>query len=434
MIARLPEMHRQLRELSAQVEADLGRRPPSPIQDGDRRATSTSGRPRRRSEPIDGDPHRLLKRIEGDSDVSTLQELAPIPGRRTRLADRRSAARADRPAGRQRPVPDPLRRGRAAAGAAGRLRRHPVRGARRAARPLRLVRDRRRRQARPDDPHFRRQGVQRDRDGGQGHEERDVHPLADRPALPRLPDDPDVVPPQPRRQPRRLDPAGRDRRVRARRDDVRLGPGLLPGAARERRNPHPPRAHGRRAEGHRVRLDDWPRRWAGSTSASRSPSRRRPPWPSRPSRGPTAASNAPGSSAGPAAGRSSRSPSRSRTCGSTSPRSASTTIENLHKAGARVLAIEAGRTIVIDQPDVVALADRYGIAIIAVRGRLRRLTAIGFDRPETLRLHLERTPVDWVRSSFSALRRTDHPVLGRPCDWVRSRARTSSHDQPKSFE
>ncbi|AMV37492.1 LpxI family protein [Planctomyces sp. SH-PL62] len=43
------------------------------------------------------------------------------------------------------------------------------------------------------------------------------------------------------------------------------------------------------------------------------------------------------------------------------------TIENLRKAGARVLAIEADRTIVVDQPDVVALADRYGIAIIAVR-------------------------------------------------------------------
>jgi len=48
------------------------------------------------------------------------------------------------------------------------------------------------------------------------------------------------------------------------------------------------------------------------------------------------------------------------------PTIGTTTIENLHKAGARVLAIEAGRTIVIDQPDVVALADRYGIAIVAV--------------------------------------------------------------------
>ncbi len=42
------------------------------------------------------------------------------------------------------------------------------------------------------------------------------------------------------------------------------------------------------------------------------------------------------------------------------------TIENLKKAGAKVLAIEAGKTIVIDQPDVVALADRLGLAIVAV--------------------------------------------------------------------
>ena len=45
-----------------------------------------------------------------------------------------------------------------------------------------------------------------------------------------------------------------------------------------------------------------------------------------------------------------------------------TTIENLHKAGAKVLAIEAGKTIVIDQPDVVALADRYGLSIVAMSG------------------------------------------------------------------
>lgn len=43
-----------------------------------------------------------------------------------------------------------------------------------------------------------------------------------------------------------------------------------------------------------------------------------------------------------------------------------TTIENLHRAGARVLAIEAGKTIVIDQPEVVALADRYGMTIVAL--------------------------------------------------------------------
>ncbi len=42
------------------------------------------------------------------------------------------------------------------------------------------------------------------------------------------------------------------------------------------------------------------------------------------------------------------------------------TIENLKKAGARVLAIEANKTIVIDQADVVDLANRYGLTIVAV--------------------------------------------------------------------
>lgn len=42
------------------------------------------------------------------------------------------------------------------------------------------------------------------------------------------------------------------------------------------------------------------------------------------------------------------------------------TVENLKKAGARVLAIEAYKTIVIDQPDVIALADRLGLSIVAV--------------------------------------------------------------------
>lgn len=41
------------------------------------------------------------------------------------------------------------------------------------------------------------------------------------------------------------------------------------------------------------------------------------------------------------------------------------TIESMHRAGGKVLAIEAGKTIVIDQPETVALANRYGIAIVA---------------------------------------------------------------------
>ncbi|MHC5539367.1 LpxI family protein [Singulisphaera rosea] len=48
------------------------------------------------------------------------------------------------------------------------------------------------------------------------------------------------------------------------------------------------------------------------------------------------------------------------------PTIGTSTIEGLHKAKARVLAIEANKTIVIDQPEVVALADRYGLTIVAL--------------------------------------------------------------------
>jgi len=49
------------------------------------------------------------------------------------------------------------------------------------------------------------------------------------------------------------------------------------------------------------------------------------------------------------------------------------TIENLHRAGARVLAIEADKTIVIDQPEVVELANRYGLTIVALPNQSRSL-------------------------------------------------------------
>jgi DUF1009 family protein len=42
------------------------------------------------------------------------------------------------------------------------------------------------------------------------------------------------------------------------------------------------------------------------------------------------------------------------------------TIESMHKAGGSVLAIEADRTIIIDEPETVALANRYRIAIVAL--------------------------------------------------------------------
>jgi UDP-2,3-diacylglucosamine hydrolase len=45
-----------------------------------------------------------------------------------------------------------------------------------------------------------------------------------------------------------------------------------------------------------------------------------------------------------------------------------TTIESLHRAGGRVLAIEAGKTIVLDQAQTLALAERYGITVVALPG------------------------------------------------------------------
>lgn len=41
------------------------------------------------------------------------------------------------------------------------------------------------------------------------------------------------------------------------------------------------------------------------------------------------------------------------------------TIENLKKYGGRCVAVEAGRTLLIDKPKVIALADKYGITIVA---------------------------------------------------------------------
>jgi hypothetical protein len=43
------------------------------------------------------------------------------------------------------------------------------------------------------------------------------------------------------------------------------------------------------------------------------------------------------------------------------------TIQSMHEAGGRVLAIEAGMTILLDEPDVIALANNLGIAIVAVK-------------------------------------------------------------------
>ncbi len=42
------------------------------------------------------------------------------------------------------------------------------------------------------------------------------------------------------------------------------------------------------------------------------------------------------------------------------------TIEGMRQAGGRVLAIEADRTIVLNREETIALADRYGISIVAL--------------------------------------------------------------------
>jgi DUF1009 family protein len=42
------------------------------------------------------------------------------------------------------------------------------------------------------------------------------------------------------------------------------------------------------------------------------------------------------------------------------------TVEAMRRAGGRVLAVEAGRTILLDEAETVALADRYGITIAAL--------------------------------------------------------------------
>jgi DUF1009 family protein len=43
------------------------------------------------------------------------------------------------------------------------------------------------------------------------------------------------------------------------------------------------------------------------------------------------------------------------------------TIENLNKARAKILAIEADKTIVIDREKVIELANSYGMIIVAVK-------------------------------------------------------------------
>ena len=49
------------------------------------------------------------------------------------------------------------------------------------------------------------------------------------------------------------------------------------------------------------------------------------------------------------------------------------TIQTMHEAGGRVLAIESGMTIMLDQDDVIAMADRLGIAIVSLNAEESQL-------------------------------------------------------------
>jgi DUF1009 family protein len=58
------------------------------------------------------------------------------------------------------------------------------------------------------------------------------------------------------------------------------------------------------------------------------------------------------------------------------PTVGTSTVETIRRAGGRVLAIEAGRTIILEQAETIALADRYGISIVAwTEARALRRTA-----------------------------------------------------------
>ena len=52
------------------------------------------------------------------------------------------------------------------------------------------------------------------------------------------------------------------------------------------------------------------------------------------------------------------------------------TIKTLQEAGGRVLAIESSKTIMLDQHEVIDLADRLGIAIVAINAEELELRAV----------------------------------------------------------
>lgn len=53
------------------------------------------------------------------------------------------------------------------------------------------------------------------------------------------------------------------------------------------------------------------------------------------------------------------------------------TLQTMRESGARVLAIEAGMTILLDEPEVVRLADKLGISIVSLKAEELQLRAVG---------------------------------------------------------
>lgn len=51
------------------------------------------------------------------------------------------------------------------------------------------------------------------------------------------------------------------------------------------------------------------------------------------------------------------------------------TLQTMHEAGGRVLAIESGRTIILDEPEVIELANRLGIAVVSLNSEEIHLQA-----------------------------------------------------------
>lgn len=53
------------------------------------------------------------------------------------------------------------------------------------------------------------------------------------------------------------------------------------------------------------------------------------------------------------------------------------TLQTMREAGGRVLALEAGMTILLDEPQVIELADKLGIAIVSIKADELQLRAVG---------------------------------------------------------